>query len=332
MPAAAAPEAASRVVVRRVTERPPIGAAVDLGSNSVHLLVAVITGHRLRPLVDESSFLGLGAAVDAHAHLGAGPRAELVETLVQYSTTARQLGASAITLMGTEPIRRAADAAVLVAEVEARSGVSLHVLSHEEEAYLTLIGVTNGRPVTHDTLVVDIGGGSSEFCAVGPRMTAQAAGLRIGSNGLTSRHVTTDPATTDEVAAMQAAADTLMREAPDVRPREVVVVGGTASNLLKVTAGGAADQVITRARIAEALATLAEAPAAATAERFTINPTRARILPAGAVIVDALIRRYGVDRIRESEAGMREGAILVADHAGRAWRDRLAELAHGWRS
>jgi exopolyphosphatase/pppGpp-phosphohydrolase len=49
------------------------------------------------------------------------------------------------------------------------------------------------------------------------------------------------------------------------------------------------------------------------------------------VIVDALMRRYGVDRVRVSEAGMREGAILIANHAGRAWRDRLAELAHGWR-
>jgi exopolyphosphatase/pppGpp-phosphohydrolase len=55
------------------------------------------------------------------------------------------------------------------------------------------------------------------------------------------------------------------------------------------------------------------------------------VLPAGAVIVDALMRRYGVARVRVSEAGMREGAILVADHAGRAWRDRLTELAHGWR-
>ncbi|MEA2578658.1 MAG: hypothetical protein QOD78_2246, partial [Chloroflexota bacterium] len=56
-----------------------------------------------------------------------------------------------------------------------------------------------------------------------------------------------------------------------------------------------------------------------------------RLLPAGAVIVDAIMRRYEVDAVRVSEEGMREGAILVAEHAGRAWRDRLPELAHGWR-
>lgn len=312
--------------------RPAVGASVDLGSNSVHLLVAAITGHRLRPIVDESAFLGLGATVDAHAHLGPAARAELVETLTRYATTARQLGSSTITFMGTEPIRRAADAAAIVAAVEEGSGVPLHVLSHEEEAYLTLIGVTHGRPVTHETLVVDIGGGSSEFCAVGPRDTAKAGGLRIGSNRITANFATADPPTDDDIAAMQVAADTLTRDALDVRPTEIVIVGGTASNLLKVTEAGPTEPVITRSRIVEALANLMSRPAAESSERYVVNPTRARILPAGAVIVDALMRRYGVSQVRVSEEGMREGAILVADHVGVAWRDRLAELAHGWRT
>ena len=312
--------------------RPAIGASVDLGSNSVHLLVAVITGHRLRPLVDESAFLGLGAAIDARAHLGVAARAELVETLSRYATTARQLGAREITFMGTEPIRRAADGARIVDEIETGSGVPLHVLSHEEEAFLTLIGVTHGRPVTHETLVVDIGGGSSEFCTVGPKGSPHAAGLRIGSNRLMSRFDADDPPTDDDIAAMQSAADEVMRDAMPSTPSELVIVGGTASNLLKVTAAGITDPVITRVRVAEAMVNLLGQPSSMSSERYCVNPTRARLLPAGAVIVDALMRRYGVARVTVSEAGMREGAILVADHAGRAWRDRLAELAHGWRT
>jgi exopolyphosphatase / guanosine-5'-triphosphate,3'-diphosphate pyrophosphatase len=315
-----------------VTTRPPVGAAVDLGSNSVHLLVATITGHRLRPLVDESAFLGLGAAVDSRAHLGVSARDELVATLERYVTTARQLGAAEITLMGTEPIRRAADGGRIVRDVGIGCGVPLHVLSHEEEAYLTLIGTTHGRPVTHETLVVDIGGGSSEFCAIGPHSTARAAGLRIGSNRLTADHVDSDPASDDEIARMLATADTLLGQSIEARPREVVIVGGTASNLLKVTNAGTSDQIITRARLAEALGNLTMAPAEQIAERYILNPTRARILPAGAAIVDALMRRYGVARVRVSEAGMREGAILVADHQRSTWRDRLTDLAHGWRT
>ena len=314
-----------------MTHRAAVGASVDLGSNSVHLLVAGIAGHELRPLVDESVFLGLGAAVDDRAHLGAARREALAEALVRYAATARQLGATNITFMGTEPIRRAADAARVAFEVERATGVPLHVLSHEEEAYLTLVGVTSGQPVTHETLVVDIGGGSSEFCAVAAGGIARAAGLRLGSNRLSMGVALDDPPSADRLGEMAAAADAILLDALPAKPTDLVLVGGTASNLLKVTAAGPADPVVSRERVSEAIATLASGPAAETSERYGVNPTRARLLPAGAVIVEALMRRYGVSEVRVSEAGMREGAILVADHAGVAWRDRLAELAHGWR-
>src|SRR6266516_3651652 len=133
------------------TPRPAVGAAVDLGSNSVHLLVAAIADHRLRPLLDESSFLGLGSAVDDRAHLGAQARDRLAHVLAGYAARARELCASTITMLGTEPLRRAADAPRIVADVERGSGVPVHVLSHEEEAFLTMIGVTSGWPVENET-------------------------------------------------------------------------------------------------------------------------------------------------------------------------------------
>lgn len=314
-----------------MTPSSPVGAAVDVGSNSVHLLVAAIDGHALRPIVDESVFLGLGAAVDDGGHLGPDAREALVDTLVAYAREARRHGATEVTFLGTEPIRRAADAAVICAAVERRSGVPLHVLTHEEEAYLTLVGVTAGLPVRDETLVVDIGGGSSEFCAVAAGGVARAAGLRLGSNRLTIRFARTDPVTHAALASMIGAAESILVDALPAEPSEIVAVGGTASNLLKVTAGGVADRVLTRARLAEAIETILAGPAATLTTRFAVNPKRGPLLPAGAAIVDALMRHYGVDRIRVSDAGLREGAVLVAAHAGRAWRDRLPALAHGWR-
>ncbi len=310
---------------------PRIGAAVDLGSNSVHLLIAAIDGHELRPLVDESVFLGLGAAVDGRAHLGAAARAALVEALTLYAATARGLGAQTITFLGTEPIRRAADAARVVAEVEAGTGIPVDVLTHEEEAYLTLVGVTGGRSVASETLVVDIGGGSSEFCAVAPGGIARAAGLRLGSNGLSMRYATADPPGSADLAAMRAATQAQLADALDAAPVDLAIVGGTASNLLKLTSGGVADRALDLGRLDAAMAVLATSDAATLTATYRVNPVRARLLPAGAVIVEGLMRRYGVDRLRVSESGLREGAILVADHAGRAWRDRLPTMAHGWR-
>ena len=314
-----------------MTPRPPIGAAVDLGSNSVHLLVAVISEHRLRPLADESVFLGLGAAIDGRSALGSKARAELIAVLARYATTAADLGASTTTFVGTEPLRRAGDGARIVEEVDAATRIPLHILTHEEEALLTLIGVTSGWPVEGETLVVDIGGGSSEFCAVGAVGAPRAAGLRIGSNRLTARFVRSDPPDLEAIASMRTAADELLTAAIRSEPADLVVVGGTATNLIKVAPDGIVEWMLTRDRLRAILDVLLAEPAAALTARFGINPKRGPLLPAGAVIVESLMRRYGVDRVRVSEASLREGAIFVADHSGRAWRDRLSDLAHGWR-
>jgi exopolyphosphatase/guanosine-5'-triphosphate,3'-diphosphate pyrophosphatase len=309
-----------------------IGASADLGSNSVHLLVARIVGHRLEPLVDESAFLGLGSAVAERGYLGRAARADLTATLTRFAAVARAAGATEISFLGTEPIRRAADGACIVQDSGAIRGARFDVLSHEEEAFLTIVGVTEGTPVTHETLVVDVGGGSSEFCVVDPVRPPRAAGVRLGSASLTDRFASADPPTVADVMAMRTAAAEAVRGAPDARPVELIAVGGTASNLIKILPAALLDGTLTRARLAQILSILAEQPAAEAAERHLINPIRARILPAGATIVDAILERYDVDAIRVSEAGLREGAILAAQHAGPAWRDRLPNLAHGWRA
>jgi exopolyphosphatase/guanosine-5'-triphosphate,3'-diphosphate pyrophosphatase len=291
--------------------------------------VAVVAGHRLEPLVDESVFLGLGAAADG-GPLGDERRAGLVAALVGYGDTARRLGASAITLVGTEPLRRASDSARAVHDVMRATGVPFHVVSHEEEAYLTLIGVTAGRAVTREIAVVDVGGGSSEVVLVGPDRPARAFGIQVGSARLTARYVTDDPPTAAEIFELRRTAHDLLASAPDAHPRELVAVGGTASNLLRVLPVAALDRTLTRRRLRQALEVLMTETSALAAERHAVNPVRARILPAGAAIMEAILARYGLERLHVSEAGVREGTCLVTAHAGPAWRDRLEALAHGW--
>jgi exopolyphosphatase/guanosine-5'-triphosphate,3'-diphosphate pyrophosphatase len=307
-----------------------VGASVDLGATSVHLLVAAVDGHQLEPLIDESVFLGLGRTVADRGHLGPTTRAALTEALVAYAATARGLGAGAVTLVGTEPIRRAADAAWVVRDAARRATAPLHVLSHEEEAFLTLIGVTAGRPVGRDTLIVDVGGGSSEFCFASPGQGPSATGIRLGASLLADASIRHDPPLASELAEMRDAARVALRTAPEARPDELVAVGGTASNLVKVAPEPTGDEFVTPERIEAAEAELRSAPAAVVAERHLINPRRAGILAAGAAIMTALLERYEVDAIRVADAGIREGTVLAVAHAGAAWRDRLLPLARGW--
>jgi exopolyphosphatase/guanosine-5'-triphosphate,3'-diphosphate pyrophosphatase len=309
-----------------------IGASVDLGSTSVHLLVARLVDHGVEPIIDESVFLGLGAAAGDRGVLGAVGRELLIDALTAYASTGRRAGASDITFVGTEPLRRLADGARIVAEVDAATGVPLHVLSHDEEAFLTLVGVTAGRSVDREMLVVDIGGGSSEFVSIAPGRRAVAAGVRVGAAELTSRIVAHDPPTDAEVAALRAAAREEIAAAPASRPQAVVVVGGTVSNLVKVVPTALVDRELSRTELAAAIRVVRSDPAEVIAANHGIRAARARILGAGAAILEAIAARYGVSAIRVADAGIREGTILAVAHAGVAWRDRLEVLAHGWRS
>jgi exopolyphosphatase / guanosine-5'-triphosphate,3'-diphosphate pyrophosphatase len=307
-----------------------VGAAVDLGSTSVHQLVAAIDGHSLEILVDESAFLGLGAAADERGELGPAGREELVDTLAGYAWTARNHGALHITFIGTEPLRRLADAARIVAEVDAGTGVPVHVLRHEEEALLTLLGVTGGAPVERDLLVVDIGGGSSEFAFVGPDRPVEVVGLRIGAAALTRRHGRPDSPPGEAIAAMKRAAIDALAAAPAWSPVDVVIVGGTATNLAKIT-----DDELPRSRFRwsdlDALdRRLATTPSDELAAAHAIRPGRAALLPAGAAIVRAVAERFGAIEVIVVDSGIREGALIAVDRAGPAWRDRLAPLAQGW--
>lgn len=312
-------------------ERPLVAAAADVGSTSVHLLVASVAGARLQALADESAFLGLGEAVDSRSHLGSALIDTLARSIAAYAERAAAHGATQLAFLGTDPLRRAADAATAVHVVGLRSGCALHVLTQREEALLTLLGVTEGRPVDQRMLVVDVGGGSTEFVVATPDDAASIAGVPLGAARLTRQFVRHDPPTAAEIDDLRQAARDLLAGAPDAGAGDLVLVGGTASNLLRILTPSAPAGRLTPDRVAEALNALTRAPAAEVAAGHGIRVERARLLPAGASIVAALLERYGSAGGRVSEAGIREGAIRALARAGAGWRDGLPELARGWR-
>ena len=289
-----------------------------------------VDGHRVAPLLDESALLGLGTTVDARGLIPPEVRGPLIATLAAYAAAARGLGAVRIAFVGTEPMRRAADARAVVVAVEDATGVPFHVVDDREEGLLTLLGATSGRVIDSDLLVVDVGGGSTQLVVVGRASRARAIGLRLGGARLTRALVAHDPPTRSEIAALRAAALAALQGGPDAAPTAIVAVGGTASNLVKVVPGVPGDRILTPERLDAAFETLCAAPATDIAARFAIRPERARILAAGAAILEAILARYGLERATASEEGIREGMVLALARAGSAWRDRLEPLAHGW--
>ncbi|HVL53326.1 MAG TPA: hypothetical protein VM344_03615 [Vitreimonas sp.] len=309
---------------------PDLGAAIDVGSSSVHLLVATVGGDGLHLVEEASAFLGLGSAVRDRRRLGSEKAGELVAALTGFADRARELEAGSPTVVATEPLRRALDAARVVRLVERDAGLALHVLSHEEEGLLTLIGVTGGRPPTDGLVVVDVGGGSTEVVAADERR-AVAVGLPLGTAQLTDRYVRHDPPTATEMEGMLAEARSMVGDAIDGTAVELVAVGGTADKVARIVPDPSLGSTLTASRLAAALEVLGRERADDLAVRHDLRPVRARLLPAGVAILMALIERYRAERIRVSASGIREGSIIAVRQAGVGWRDALPRLAAGSR-
>jgi len=306
-----------------------VGAAIDVGSNSVHLLVGLVGaaggGAGVTPLDDESALLGLGDVVDREGHVPPAARDKLVETLRSYSATAARFGALHLTLLGTEPLRRASNRSVVQADVLGALGEPLHVLSHETEAYLTLLAVTGGMPPEIPLLVADIGGGSSETIFATPGERAIIGTMPTGSARLTAALVQHDPPTWFEINALRGEAARLVGALPAATPERCVMVGGTASNVLRVIHGVRGGRMA-RAGLASLFETLTARPADALVQAFGINRRRAGMLAAGAALIEALMARYALPEVEVSAVSLREGAIVARTLAGDTWEEQLPML------
>lgn len=307
-----------------------IGAAIDIGSNSIHLLVAALAPPQtlvrrgLTAIDDRSELLGLGEIVDREGHIPDEQRGQIMTGIAEYVLLAGTAGAEHVTLIGTEPFRRAADGDEVAAEVSVVTGLPMRVISEHTEALLTFVGVTGGVASAGPLVVVDIGGGSTELSVYKPGEPLKTVPLATGSARLTLSIVKHDPPTKTELDRLEEAAHAAAADLPPLRwpakerPR-AIFVGGTATNLARLG-------VLTRAGLAEDRRTLSRMTSTQVVEHFGVRPQRAVQLAAGAAIVDALLERTGLDEALVSESSLRDGAIIAAARFGDAWPDRLQEL------
>jgi exopolyphosphatase/pppGpp-phosphohydrolase len=304
-----------------------VGAAIDIGSNSVHLLVALVGPGWMEVLRDTSELLGLGDVVDSKRRIPGVDRKRVIEVLRQFQETARRSHAERVILLGTEPLRRAANAAELRGEIEAATGLSLRVLTEREEAVLTFLGVTQGELPDHPLIVADIGGGSTEALTFIPGSGAHVDHIPMGSARLTNAIVHNDPPTDEEVSRLFAAATNATAGLP-LQPQSgaayrdglrAVFVGGTATNVARLGR-------LTRSALAEDRRTLQRMKFDEVAATYNVKPRRARQLAAGVAIVDMLLQRYGLEAADVSDASLRDGAIVAAARYGDRWTDALQEM------
>jgi len=311
-----------------------VGAAIDVGSNSVHLLVAEVSDEGTRVLADESILLGLGAMVDMEGRVPDEGAAAAIEALTEYVAAARDEGAEWITLLATEPLRRASNRTHFCEAVEVATGLPLHVLSHEEEAELTVLGVLEGEAPDEPLLVLDVGGGSSEIVLIEPGADPVVGVMPVGSARLTAQHVEDDPPTAEEVAALRAEAHHLLSGMPVGHPKRGIIVGGSGTNLIRLTIEEEDEEaedggLIDRERTERAVEIVKAHPAAELVKAYALRERRVLQMAAGASLIEATLDCYNLEQLEASDASLREGAILAWDEAGEAWREDIGALVSG---
>jgi exopolyphosphatase/guanosine-5'-triphosphate,3'-diphosphate pyrophosphatase len=278
-----------------------IVAAVDLGTNTTRLLVANVEDGRVEELHRETRITRLGESVEARGRLLPLPIARVRNALSDYRRTAESLGAERVLLVATSAVRDAENGEAFLGEIEWSYGFTTQLLSGEEEAELTRRGVGEVGP---ETLLVDLGGGSTELVLDGFYTS-----LPLGSVRFTERYE-------DDPARSIAAARDLL---PELQPRDAIGVAATITSIAALDLGldeydreRVHGHVLTRDGARKQLERL-------TALRLderrlvpALDPERAPVIVAGAAILVAILDAYGLKAIRVSERDLLDGAALAA--------------------
>jgi len=292
-------------------------AVIDIGTNTLLLLIVDGDGS---PVVDLCRFGRLGRGLDATGRLDAGAIAASLEICREYRRVMDDHGVARPIAVATQAMREARNAAEFIAPAEAILGASIEVIGGEREAELAFVAVARTFPELAGApyVVVDVGGGSSEFVATnGARVTA-AVSVPMGAVRLTERHLRRDPPAPEEIRGLIGDIDRQLEShlASLELQRGVPVVGtaGTATTLAAMELGLAAhDSVaVTGVRLAPAtlVAHLARLLAATIAERRAIRgvePQRADVIAGGAAIYARVMLRLDAPVLITCDRGIRWG-------------------------
>ena len=297
-------------------------AAVDVGTNSVLLLVAERGGDgAVRPVREEAEITRLGRGVDRTGALSPECMEATLEVLARFAGLARADGARALVVTATSAARDARNGAEFLARARERTGARVEILSGDEEARLSYLAVAQdfaAEAGEAGLLAIDVGGGSTELVHGRGRRVLFRTSLDIGSVRLTERCVHSDPPTAAEQGAVRAAVRDALAALP-VFPREVRVVGvaGTVTSLFALAhavepydAARVHGGWLSLEDVAEVRERLCTVPLAVRRTLPGLQPKRADVLPAGALLFETALRRLGATGARVSDRGLRWGVVL----------------------
>ena len=289
-------------------------AAIDQGTNTTRLLVADIEDGELEEVSKRVEITRLGEGVDARRRLLPVPITRVRNVLTDYRREAEQLGAERILLVATSAVRDAENGEAFLGEIEWSYGFVTRLLSGDEEAELTFRGAADGR--IGSTLVIDPGGGSTEFVVGEAGEIRSRESVDVGSTRLTERFLHTDPPTEEELAAAADYVRAVLPAPPEVD--QAVGVAGTITTLAALDLGldepegrGTHGHRLTLDAVRTQRERLAALPLEERSRLPGLHPKRAPVIVAGAVLVEQVLDRFGI-ALEVSERDILHGVAFEA--------------------
>jgi exopolyphosphatase/guanosine-5'-triphosphate,3'-diphosphate pyrophosphatase len=308
-----------------VEEQPMRVAAIDCGTNSIRLLIADIDGNNFREVVRDMEIVRLGQGVDETGQFHPDAITRTLAAVDKFAAEITKRGVEKIRFCATSATRDATNRHLFVDGVRERLGIELEVITGEEEAALSFAGaIKDLDPTNGPFLVVDIGGGSTEF-VFGTSTVEAARSVNIGCVRMTERHFANDPVTIEQIefarTDIQAAIAQAAAVVPITKAKTLVAVAGTAT-----TVAAAALELPEYDRYAIHLSRISaqQTHEAATMfatstreQRLTLgymHPGRVDVIAAGSLVLSEIMKATGATEFVASESDILDGMAFSLAH------------------
>ena len=296
-------------------------AVVDIGSNSTRLLVADVVDGRVEEIDRRTRVTRLGRGVELSGKLSDDSIEAVCETIAEYVSLYEEHGAVAITAIATSAVRDAENGEAFIAELRERFGLNARVIAGQTEARLTYRGATAEHPPAEPTVVIDIGGGSTELTIGTGSEVVFHTSLQAGVVRHTERHINSDPPTAKELDSLAGdIAGLLDREVAnerDARAEAAIAVAGTPTSLAAIELEldpydpeRVHGHTLSLRSIQRMLSRLASLPNEERSQTVGLHPDRSPTIVAGTVILIELMRTFDLAEVRVSEHDILYGAAL----------------------
>ncbi len=314
----------------------PVRAAIDIGSNTIHIVVARCRPNNLEIVADEQELVRIGESVTATGEISAQKQHEAIAIVRRYQDIAKQHAAEPILAVATEAIRKAHNGNEFLQQLQQETGLHVQLISGDAEAVLTFYGATYEQAKEpHPPAqigVIDLGGGSTELITAKDMRITWRTSLHMGSGQLRDRYLSSDPPTHDELENAKSFVHSQLQSVRiSQHPQKLIVTGSSAPALLRLAQQAFGLDVqsdhLTQEDLIRCEGLLNALPAKEVTQRYKLPLERARVLPAGAAILHAMMGSLDMDEIHANPHGLRQGVLLAHARYGEQWLEQVNTIA-----